>query len=259
MKKTASRRIVLAALAVVLCAAFAAPAQAAKAKAVFKETRFDFGRIKDGDIVTHEFIFKNEGTSTLIIKSVETTCGCTAALVSADKVEPGQEGSIKATFNSRGYDGRVVKYVIVHSNDSSDPNRELTITGQVEQQPGPRIELDKYNVDLGVTLEGEKPSTTVSIKNTGTREMSVEISHNLVSFFIDGKPMPLPLLIPAGDSREIELRLTTDRRPGIFRDYILVKSNDRLRSTLSISINGYIMSKEELKTLFKKYRDVVKD
>jgi hypothetical protein len=57
-------------------------AQGSKPRAVFKETNHDFGKVKQGDVVSCEFVFKNAGGAPLVIERVETTCGCTAALAS---------------------------------------------------------------------------------------------------------------------------------------------------------------------------------
>ncbi len=40
---------------------------------------WDFGNITQGETVTHTFYFKNTGTQNLLIKNVETGCGCTTA------------------------------------------------------------------------------------------------------------------------------------------------------------------------------------
>ncbi len=39
----------------------------------FEELDFDFGEVKQGDVVEHIFIFENKGTSDLIIEKVGST------------------------------------------------------------------------------------------------------------------------------------------------------------------------------------------
>ena len=65
-------------------------------KIFFKETEFHFGNVDEGPDITHEFIFRNRGKSTLHINNVGTSCGCTAATV-GDKKDylPGEKGVIK--------------------------------------------------------------------------------------------------------------------------------------------------------------------
>ena len=52
------------------------------AKIFFPETQHDFGIVKEGQKVEYTFKFQNNGTESLIIKDVKTSCGCTAAVVS---------------------------------------------------------------------------------------------------------------------------------------------------------------------------------
>src|SRR5512137_36995 len=96
-------------------------AQTPKPRAVFTATTHDFGKIKQGDVVTCEFVFKNDGGAPLVVEKVETTCGCTAALVSEKTIAPSREGKVKATFDTRGYSGRMSRYIYVFTNDGENP------------------------------------------------------------------------------------------------------------------------------------------
>jgi hypothetical protein len=246
------------ALAAVLLAS-GALAQAKKPRAVFRETSHDFGKVKQGDVVSHEFVFKNDGGAPLIVDKVETTCGCTAALVSEKKIDPGKDGKIKTTFDTRGYSGRLSRYIYLVSNDGENPRRELSLVADIEVPPSARIDVDRYNVDMGLVLEGETPSAKIVIKSSGERELKVEMDHESVQFFSGGKLLAAPVFLPKGESREIELRFPPQTKLGVLRDYILVKSNDPVRSTLSIYVSRYVISRKELKDLFEKYKAVLKD
>jgi len=258
MNARAIRRSGAVVAAVVLLAA-AGPAQSGKPRAVFKALSHDFGQLKQGDVVSHEFVFKNEGGAPLVVEKVETTCGCTAALVSEKKIAPGKDGRIKATFDTRGYSGRLSRYLYVVSNDAENPRRELSVSADIQVPPSARIDLDRYNVDIGLVLEGEAPTAKIVVKSAGERELKVEVAHESVKFFSGGKPLASPFFLPVGESREIELRFPAQPRPGLQRDYVLVKSNDPVRSTLSIYVSRYVVSRKELRELFDKYGKVLKD
>lgn len=249
---------ILIAAAAGLGLAAGALAQPARPRAVFKATVHDFGTVKQGDVVTYEFVFKNEGGAALVIDKVETTCGCTAALVSDQKIAPGKEGKLKATFDTRGYSGRLSRYLYLVSNDGENPRRELSLVADIQVPPSARIDVDRYNVDMGLVLEGESPSAKIVIKSTGERELKVELSHENVQFFSGGKLLASPFFLPTGESREVELRFPLQARTGLMRDYVLLKSNDPVRSTLSIYVSRYVVSKKELKDLFEKYKSVLK-
>jgi len=260
MRQRAARRLgaVIVPIAALVFAS-GALAQAKKPRAVFKSTVQDFGKVKQGDVLNHEFVFKNEGNATLVIDRVDTTCGCTAALVSDQKVPPGKEGKIKTTFDTRGYAGRMTRYVYLVSNDAAGERTELSLSADIEVPPAARIDVDKYNVDMGLILEGEAPAAKIVIKSTGERELKVEMAHENVKFFSGGRPLASPFFLPTGESREIDLRFPAQSKTGVVRDYILIKSNDPVRSTLSVYVSRYVISRKELKDLFDKYRSVLKD
>jgi hypothetical protein len=229
-------------------------AQAEAPRVVFEGKLWDFGKIKQGEAVSHEFIFRNEGNAPLRISRVTTSCGCTAALVSEKEILPGKEGRLKVTFDSHGYSGKVIKYIYFESNDPKAPQVELSIAIEVEVGPGPRIELDRYNIDLGISLEGEESSAKFLVKNTGQLELKIDTENPEFSFFVNGQKISFPYKIPAGKSTELEVRLSGRQgRLGLLRDYLLIKCNDPASPTLSIFISRYVVTREQLKELFKKY------
>ncbi len=228
------------------------------AKIKFKEESWDFGRIKQGEILTHVFVFNNVGDAPLIIKKVRTSCGCTAALVSEKEVVPGGKGEIKVTFNTRGFEGKLNKYVYVETNDSEQPRIQLTVTAKIDVPPRPRIDLDRYSIDLGLILESEEMKARTIIRNKGELELIVNCSHKDAVFYQKGHKITFPLKIAAGQQAEVEIRILPRKRRGLIREYILIKSNDPYRGTLSLYLSGYIITKSQLKELFNKYKDVLK-
>jgi len=249
--------LVVIALAAALISAAAVPA-AGQPRIKFKETSWDFGRVKQGEPLSHEFVFSNEGDATLVIQKVTTTCGCTAALLSADKIPPGKEGKIEIKFDTRGYGGQVSKLLYVDSNDPSQARRQLQVTADIETPPAPKIELDPYNYDAGLVVEGEGILANLKIMNKGELELKVEFNHRNATYAGGGKPLSLPLKIAAGKEVMVEVRIPTQDRTGVVREYLLIKSNDPMRTTLSLYISGYIISKEKLRELFDRYKDILR-
>lgn len=68
----------------------------------FKEERFDYGTVKEGAIVEHDFEFLNAGDKPLILQNVTASCGCTTPSWPRDPIMPGQTGNISARFDTRG-------------------------------------------------------------------------------------------------------------------------------------------------------------
>ncbi|MBE8722578.1 DUF1573 domain-containing protein [Sphingobacterium pedocola] len=87
-----------------------------KGKIEFEEDAFDFGTVKEGEVVDHVFEFKNTGEEPVIISAVSASCGCTTPDYTKDPVLPGKEGEIKVAFNSEGQVGTQQKIITVSSN-----------------------------------------------------------------------------------------------------------------------------------------------
>lgn len=85
-------------------------------KIKFEEESFDFGTLKEGDVVEHKFKFKNVGDNPLEIYNVQVQCGCTVAAKPEAPVGVGQTDEIVVKFNSKGKSGINKKFVTVTSN-----------------------------------------------------------------------------------------------------------------------------------------------
>ncbi|HID93847.1 MAG TPA: DUF1573 domain-containing protein, partial [bacterium (Candidatus Stahlbacteria)] len=148
--------------------------QDAKAPKIFIEERtWNFGTIKQHSKVTHIFKVQNRGNADLIITRLRTTCGCTAALMSEKQITPGHSGEIKVTFSSGRRIGKQTQYVYVQSNDPNEPILKLTVKGEVETGPSPKIEVYPDEIDLGMVLPAGKYQETINIKNIGRLDLVV--------------------------------------------------------------------------------------
>lgn len=80
----------------------------------------DLGKVKEGQVVEVAYRFKNSGTKSLVIVNVSASCGCTIPEKPEKPIAPGEEGVIKAKFDSKGRPkGEARKEVFVKAN--TDP------------------------------------------------------------------------------------------------------------------------------------------
>lgn len=93
----------------------------------FAEENFDFGKIIQGEKVSHVFTFKNEGKSNLIIASAKASCGCTVAQPPKEPIAPGGTGKIDVVFDSNGKSGHVTKSITVVTN--CEPSTAILVIG----------------------------------------------------------------------------------------------------------------------------------
>lgn len=80
-------------------------------------TYLDLGKVKEGTVVEVAFRFKNAGPKPLVITNVTASCGCTIPEKPEAPYGPGEEGIIKAKFDSKNqHAGEHRKHVTVTSN-----------------------------------------------------------------------------------------------------------------------------------------------
>ena len=66
----------------------------------FNETVYDFGKIKQGVPVYHDFTFTNISANPIVIESAVPSCGCTTPVKPEGAVPKGKENKIVAGFNA---------------------------------------------------------------------------------------------------------------------------------------------------------------
>lgn len=99
----------------------------------WKEEVFDFGDLKKGVPVSHDFSFTNTTKQVILITNVKASCGCTATNYTKTPIKPGEKGTITATYNAAS-PGAFSKTVTVSLNENEMP-KVLTIKGKVEADP----------------------------------------------------------------------------------------------------------------------------
>lgn len=153
-------------------AGFAAQAQSSAATAAkekvsgpaitFTESKYDFGKIKSGDVVKHVFKFKNTGTAPLVISNIGVSCGCTTPNWSKDPIAPGKSGTITAEFNSTGKMGMQSKVLTVESNAAAG-SAMVSLVGEVLDPNAAPAEAPK-EAAADVKVKGKDGEAKVKVK-----------------------------------------------------------------------------------------------
>ena len=96
----------------------------------FENTKYDFGKIIQGEKITYSYRFENSGNEPLIITSVGASCGCTVPTWDKAPIPPGETGKIDVVFDSEGRTGTQSKDITIISN--AVPNTTVVrLTGEV--------------------------------------------------------------------------------------------------------------------------------
>ena len=99
----------------------------------FGQTKYNFGKVNEGKVVEYTFNFENSGKSTLKIKDIKTSCGCTAALVSSELLEPGEQGTLKVELDTSNRKGKMSRTITINTNDPKNPNTILTVYADIQE------------------------------------------------------------------------------------------------------------------------------
>jgi hypothetical protein len=96
------------------------------------EPVYEFSTTFEGKEISHDFVVRNTGGSSLLITEVETTCGCTTASFTR-QIEPGAEGTVSIRVKTDGFGGRSIsKTATLVTNDPINYRQPVTIKGQVD-------------------------------------------------------------------------------------------------------------------------------
>ncbi|WP_299048675.1 DUF1573 domain-containing protein [uncultured Polaribacter sp.] len=124
---------VFASIVVLFFLSFSVHAQEFK----FEKEIIDYGKIAKGDNGERIFIFTNTGNQPLIIKNIQSSCGCTVPKKPEQPIMPGEKGEIKVSYDTTRIGG-FSKAITIFSN-AKNSRKVIKIKGYVEKA----ISLDK--------------------------------------------------------------------------------------------------------------------
>jgi len=94
----------------------------------------DLGKMKQGDVVEVSYRFRNSGDKNLIFTNLHASCGCTVPEKPEKPYAAGEEGVIKAKFDSRGKRiGESRSTVYVSANTKPDRNMQLSFHVEITE------------------------------------------------------------------------------------------------------------------------------
>lgn len=145
----------------------------------------DCGQVLYNSPVTATFKLQNKGREPLVIKEVETSCGCTQAHYPSQGVAAGKEFTISATYDARQL-GHFAKQFLVYSNGSAQPLM-LTLRGIVVEQITNfnghfnyqlgALKADSTDIEFDDVNNGDRPTAEIHILNTTSQSVRPVVMH----------------------------------------------------------------------------------
>ena len=99
----------------------------------FESKVVDYGTIEHNADGVRKFVFTNNGTEPLVIKSAKGSCGCTVPTWSREPIAPGATSEIGVKY-ATSREGEFKKMITLVTNASKKPVI-LTIIGKVNRAP----------------------------------------------------------------------------------------------------------------------------
>ncbi len=107
--------------AIIIAIGTASPTKDGAVFSFVGKTSFMFADVREGEQLSHTFIFTNIGNEPLVISDYKVACSCTKAIFSKAPILPGQESEITITFDSKGKFGFQDRIIKVYSNATKNP------------------------------------------------------------------------------------------------------------------------------------------
>jgi len=101
---------------------------------VCPKATYCFGNKSNTNVVTHRFVLKNQGSSSLAIQNVKTPRKCTTKILSHNIIKPGKEATLDVQLDLSGFRGPIYKKILVKSNDPHQPWLQLSLTGRAVEK-----------------------------------------------------------------------------------------------------------------------------
>jgi hypothetical protein len=187
----------------------------------------DFGKVMQGETIKHVFGFSNKGTTTLEILSVEPSCGCQAASLSAKIIQAGQSGQIEVSVDTAGLTGAIEKSVNLITNDPRRPSVSLSVRADVQ----PEISVSSPSIYFENVPKGTEVTKEVIITvwaENAIKILSAESTDE--SVIVKLEPMP------DSEGKKAKLLATqkSDGKIGYRLERVIVKTTSYLTPELSI-------------------------
>lgn len=197
------------------------------------EPVFDFGQVEQGEQVTHDFQFTNQGNRDLRVQSVKTSCGCTAAVIAADTIPPGTAGSIQATFDTKRFAGQKAKNIRVHTNDPLNPVTTLTLQGEITIE----VQVQPTQLYLGRLQRGEPVTRTVTVLYDENKSLEItDITNGNSAIKVRAEDAQ----VEGKKGKALQVSVSKTARRGPLNDTITITTTSTKKPTISVPVVGSI-------------------
>lgn len=220
------------------------------------EERFDFGFVPQHSFVSHKFLLKSTGDTTVQITRIVPGCACTKAPLEKDILTPGDSGYMEIVFNSFRYTGLTERTPRFYTGDTGMTEKEHIITyrANVTLRPDSTYPLIIYPYKLDMTPVGDM--TRDKIKFTITNASDQDLTLTLVAEPTEVGTVTLPETIKAKSDATGFLTLSKDGVQMEFEKSFTFSVNDETQSRFTVPVKRFASPESANKAAEKANQDI---
>jgi hypothetical protein len=196
-------------------------------------SKLDLGTMYRGTITERTVILKNTGTALLEVGQVDASCGCTGAMVSETKIDPGKTADLRITFNSKNFTGSVHKTVTINSNAANEPRQVVEFTAKIIDE----IAMSAAQLWFKDAEVGKKTTVTLVVTNNGEQPLMFTGSRSNLS----GLTVTLPSgSIDPGKTGTISATYVPDKAAPIISNGVYLQTNNTRQPEVYVPVYGNV-------------------
>lgn len=217
----------------------------------FADTIWNFGRIKEVDgKVSHTFVCRNTSSEPVVIVDIAASCGCTVPEYSRKPILPGEQTSVKVTYDPQNRPGTFAKSLEVYGAGRA-LLAELQIKGNVIERERTIEELYPFDMGGGLRFDanynafsyiyqGRTSEGVIGYVNTLSHPISLSLTPVKRSGMLQ---IEAPKIIGAGERGKIFLRYNIVASSGLYGtiDDVLAVSVSGEKSRYPLSMHGVVV------------------
>jgi len=222
-----------AASALMTIAFLLAPANAGRAQAARADTardQYDFGSVKQGTRIDHEFAIRNEGNAALRFSAAELSMPGMKARFAAAEIAPGAEGKVTIEWATDHVAGAVEGVARIRWSDAAQPETLLTMKGSVV----PPLSIEPIAAVYLSAYANEPVERVLTIRNNESRPLA------LTRVQTGAHTTATLTTIEAGKVFAVAVRPAARASPGKYEESLSIQTDDVAIGAITIPVHVWV-------------------
>lgn len=189
------------------------------------------GDVPLGETIVHSFTIYNAGKAPLLIAGQRTSCKCTKATLTSNRIEPRDSTNLQVTVKSSLVEGSFEEYATMLTNDPANKEVMVKISGNSERV----LIAEPFAIRFDQVSEDNLPVTgraSISLGKLGNSE-------TMASMGIASSAQYL-LCNKLQNGERVEVTLTPDCPRGMLREEALLHVSTPFQCVVKVPVYAYV-------------------